>query len=56
MLENQYKIDLKVNGIPIELNSFVQNFFTNTLLGSLHALRDVPTQIESLTIHIDAKK
>ncbi len=52
MKENKYSVELKINGEDIRLKSFVQNFYTSTILGSISALKDIPPDIESLTIKI----
>lgn len=52
MEERTYNTEIQINGKAIPLNPFVQSFFSNTLLGSVQALRDVPSDIESITIKI----
>mgnify|MGYP000902488134 CR=1 FL=1 len=55
MEENKYTVEIKINGEDVLLNPFVQNFYTSTILGSIHALKDIPDTIKSLTINIEKK-
>ncbi len=52
MAESKYSIEIQVNQKSIAINAFVQNFYTHTLLGSLQALKDIPENVESLSIQI----
>ena len=50
-----YSLEMQVNGQTIAMNSFVTNFYINTLLGSLQALRDIPEDITAVNISIKQK-
>ncbi len=52
MADTQYQVEIIINDKNVSLNSFVQAFYANTLIGSLQALRDAPTHVESLTVKI----
>lgn len=43
--------ELKVNGKEIELNSFVQNFFSQTVIGMVKSLRGVD-DIETISLSV----
>lgn len=44
-------VELKINGKSVELNSFVQNFVAETLLGMFKALRDID-KIKTVSLKI----
>ena len=37
----EYQVNMKVNGQEVELNCFVQNFISQTILGMVKSLRGV---------------
>ena len=43
--------DLTINGIKIELNSFVESFISQTVIGMVKSLRDVDN-IETIDLKI----
>jgi len=45
------RVKLKINGKSVELNSFVQNFLAETLLGMVKPLRGVGS-VRTLTLNI----
>jgi len=48
--------ELKVNGKEIELNSFVQNFFSQTVIGMVKSLRGVDDiETVSLSVRVSGK-
>ena len=51
----QANADLKVNGKKIELNNFVQNFFSETVIGMIKSLRGVDV-IETIELKISKKR
>lgn len=51
-MKAEYQTEVIINQKKIPLNPFVQNFYTHTLLGSIQALHDIPSDVESLTITI----
>jgi len=51
----QADADLKVNGKKVELNNFVQNFFSETVIGMIKSLRGVDV-IETIELKISKKR
>ena len=50
------RTELKVNGKEIELNSFVQNFFSQTVIGMVKSLRGVDDiETVSLSVRVSGK-
>ncbi len=48
-------VELKVNGKEIELNNFVRNFISQTVLGMVKSLRDV-SDVETIKLTIEKSK
>ncbi len=48
------RVELKVNGNQIELNNFVQNFITKSVIGMVKSLRGV-SEIETISLDISKK-
>ena len=48
------RVELKVNGNQIELNNFVQNFITESVIGMVKSLRGVE-DIETISLDISKK-
>lgn len=55
MSDSPYEVSINVNGKEVSINAFVHNFYAHSLLGSLQALRDIPPNVESVTIQIKKK-
>ncbi|HEW78865.1 MAG TPA: hypothetical protein ENH34_02710 [Phycisphaerales bacterium] len=53
--KSQAHVELKINGKEIELNSFVQNFVSQTVLGMVKSLRDV-NDVETIKLTIEKSK
>ena len=53
--KNEFKVELKVNGKNVELNSFVQGFIAETIIGMSRSLRDVE-EVERLSLSILKKQ
>lgn len=49
------RVELKVNGNQIELNNFVRNFITESVIGMVKSLRGV-SDIETITLDISKKR
>lgn len=49
------RVELKVNGNQIELNDFVQNFITESVIGMVKSLRGV-SDIETISLDISKKR
>ena len=49
--ESEYKAELNVNGESIELNSFVENFISQAVVGMIKPLRGVG-DVEIITLKI----
>ncbi len=47
--------DLTINGKKIELNSFVENFIAQTVIGMVHSLRGVGN-IETIDLKVSKKE
>lgn len=47
-------VELKVNGEQIELNDFVRNFITHTVIGMVKSLRGVG-EVETVSLDISRK-
>lgn len=47
-------VELKVNGEQIELNGFVRNFITHTVIGMVKSLRGVG-EVETISLDISRK-
>lgn len=47
-------VELKVNGEQIELNDFVRNFITHTVIGMVKSLRGI-RDIETISLDISRK-
>ena len=45
------RIELKVNDKEIELNNFVQNFFSQTVIGMVKSLRGV-SDVETISLSV----
>ena len=56
MSEKKHTIEIEVNGEEVLMNDFVQAFFTNTFLGSIRSLKDIPTDIHTVSIKISKSK
>ena len=52
--ESVFNAELEVNGQSIELNSFVENFFSQTIIGMLKSLRGIDA-IETINVKIRKK-
>jgi hypothetical protein len=48
------RVELKVDGNQIELNTFVQNFITETVIGMVKSLRGIG-DIETISLDISKK-
>ena len=49
------RVELKVNVNQIELNNFVRNFITESVIGMVKSLRGV-SDIETITLDISKKR
>ena len=52
--ESVVNADLTINGKKIELNSFVESFISQTVIGMLKSLRDVDN-IETIELKISTR-
>lgn len=52
--ESDFNAELEVNGETIDLNSFVEGFLSETIIGMLKSLRGVD-EIETITVKIQKK-
>jgi len=52
--ESTADVDLKVNGADVELNTFVQSFVTETIIGMVRSLRGVE-EVKSVSLQITRK-
>jgi hypothetical protein len=52
--EATVRVELKVNGNQIELNNFVQNFITESVIGMVKSLRGIG-DIETISMDISKK-
>ncbi len=48
-------VELKVNGKEVELNNFVRNFISHTVIGMVKSLRDV-SDVEDIKLTIEKSK
>ena len=49
-MKEHFRATLKVNGIPVEINPFVEEFLARTMVGAVSSLKEVE-DIESLYVH-----
>ena len=49
--ESEYQVELNVNGESIELNSFVEDFISQAVIGMVKPLRGVG-DVETITLKI----
>ena len=49
--ETTYQAELQVNGEQIELNSFVENFISQTVVGMVKPLRGI-SDVETITLKV----
>jgi hypothetical protein len=47
-------VELKINGESVELNTFVQNFISQTLIGMVKPLRGVD-EVETIEVKVSSK-
>jgi len=47
-------VDLKINGQRVELNNFIQNFISQTLIGMVKSLRGVD-EVETIEVKVSNK-
>ncbi len=52
--EGTAKVELKVDGKEVELNSFVQNFISQTVIGMVKSLRSVG-DAETVSLKVSRK-
>jgi hypothetical protein len=52
--EGTARVELKVNGNQIELNNFVRNFITESVIGMVKSLRGIG-DIETISLDISKK-
>ncbi len=52
--ESMYGVELEVNGKKIELNSFVQNFMSQSVIGMVGALRGTG-EVEAISLKVSKK-
>ena len=52
--ERMAKVELKVDGKEVELNSFVQNFISQTVIGMVKSLRSVG-DAETVSLKVSRK-
>jgi len=49
-MKEHFRATLKVNGIPVEINPFVEEFLARIMVGAVSSLKEVE-DIESLYVH-----
>jgi len=52
--EQAARVELEVNGKEVELNSFVQNFISETVIGMVKSLRSVG-EIDTVSLKVSRK-
>ena len=51
-MERNFRTDLKVNNVPVELNPFVDEFLTRTVIGAVSSLKGVEN-IHNLELYLE---